>query len=321
MGMSMPAPSTAVDRPSPAPRFEAILLDFLAHLELERGLSRHTLAAYRTDLLQYGAWLASSELDPLKVGSGDLIAYVASLSRREGEREACTPATVRRKSAALRSFYRYLRREDLLRDDPTAGLITPKRGRRLPKVLEYAEVERLLRAPRGNAPTAVRDRAILELMYACGLRASEVVDLEWSDIDLEEGVLRARGKGSKQRLVPVGRKAAAALVAYMRSARPDLAAGGDCAALFLNYRGRPLSRQGLYKIIRTHARAAGLEKEIGPHTLRHSFATHLLSGGCDLRTLQEMLGHADISTTQVYTHLSGERLKEAYFRAHPRAGA
>lgn len=313
-----PATSAAAGPPSTA-RFEAFLLDFLAHLELERGLSRHTLEAYRTDLLQYGNYLGEHDLDPLKVKAGDLLTYVATLADGEGDRPPGTPATVRRKTAALRSFYRHLRREELLHDDPTAGIITPKRARRLPKVLEYPEVERLLKAPRGNEPTAVRDRAILEVMYACGLRASETIGLEWTDIDLEEAVLRAHGKGAKQRLVPLGRQAAAALTAYMRSARPALAGNGESAALFLNYRGRPLSRQGLYKIVRTHARAAGLDAGIGPHTLRHSFATHLLSGGCDLRALQEMLGHADISTTQVYTHLSGERLKEAYFSAHPRA--
>lgn len=304
---------------APSARFESLLLDFLAHLELERGLSRHTLEAYRTDILQFGAYLSAKELDFLTLTTGQMVAYIASLGESDDERKACTPATIRRKSAALRSFYRHLRRENLVHDDPTAGLIAPKRTQRLPKVLEYAEVERLLAAPKTDSPAGLRDRAILEVMYACGLRASEVIGLEWPDVSLEEGALRARGKGSKQRLVPLGRQAAAALASYMRSGRPDLAGDGECAALFLNYRGRPLSRQGLYKIVRGYARDVGLDSRIGPHTLRHSFATHLLAGGCDLRALQEMLGHADISTTQVYTHLSGDRLKEAYFSAHPRA--
>lgn len=305
--------------PTASIRFEHLLLDFLAHLELERGLSRHTLEAYRTDLLQFGAYLNEKGLDLLSVDAGQMVAYVSSLGLPDGERPACTPATIRRKSAALRSFYRHLRRENLVHDDPTAGLISPKRSRRLPRVLEYAQIERLLAAPDMTTPIGLRDRAILEVMYGCGLRASEVIDLEWPDVDLEEGILRARGKGSKQRLVPLGRQAAAALGTYMRRARPELAGGGECPALFLNYRGKPLSRQGLYKLVRGHAKTAGLDSRIGPHTLRHSFATHLLTGGCDLRALQEMLGHADISTTQVYTHLSRERLKEAYFSAHPRA--
>lgn len=312
-------PMDGAERTIVASRFESILLDFLAYLELERGLSRHTLEAYRTDLLQFGAYLAARDIELLAVNAEWLMDYVGSLGRGDDERAPCTPATIRRKTAALRSFFRHLRREELIRDDPTASLITPKRSRHLPKVLEYAEIERLLKAPRGDSATAVRDRAILEVMYACGLRASEVTGLEWPDIDLDEGILRARGKGSKVRLVPLGSQAQAALKAYMRSARPVLAGGGDCVALFLNYRGRPLSRQGLYKMVRNQARAAGLDPGTGPHTLRHSFATHLLAGGCDLRALQEMLGHADISTTQVYTHLSGERLKEAYFQAHPRA--
>lgn len=303
----------------PSARFESLLLDFLAHLELERGLSRHTLEAYRSDILQFGAYLSDNELDLFELDTAQMLTYVATLSRGSDQRQPCTPATVRRKSAALRAFYRHLRRENLVGDDPTAGLIAPKPVRKLPKVLAYAEVERLLRAPDAATPVGIRDRAILEVMYGCGLRASEVIDLEWPDIDLEEASVRARGKGSKQRLVPIGRQAAAALTGYMRSGRPKLAGGRECPALFLNYRGGPLSRQGLYKIVRGHARSAGLEPGIGPHTLRHTFATHLLDGGCDLRALQEMLGHADIATTQVYTHLSGERLKEAYFSAHPRA--
>jgi len=304
----------------PDPAFTALLLDFLANLELERGLSRNTLEAYRADLMQFGAYLARRGDDALQIGPQDLAEFLAELASPDDDRPAVGPATIRRKAAALRSFYRHLRREELLGADPTANLAAPKRARTLPAVLEYPQVEKLLSAPTGAAPTAVRDRAILEVMYGCGLRASEVIGLRWSDVDLEEGVLRARGKGSKQRLVPLGRKAGAAITAYLRSARTQLARGGGPEKLFLNYRGEPLSRQGLYKIVRTNAKRAGIETRIGPHTLRHSFATHLLSGGCDLRALQEMLGHADISTTQVYTHLSGEHLKQAYFSAHPRAG-
>jgi integrase/recombinase XerD len=176
-----------------------------------------------------------------------------------------------------------------------------------------------LREPKGTEPFALRDRALLEVMYACGLRASEVIGLELSDVDLEEGMLCARGKGSKERIVPVGRAAVAALRAYCARGRPALLGTGVESRLFLNRRGAGLTRQGLYKIVQGHARGAGLEQRMSPHTLRHSFATHLLAGGCDLRSLQEMLGHADLATTQVYTHLSAERLKDAYFSAHPRA--
>ncbi len=319
--LSPPQSEPAAAAPQASARHEALLLDFLAYLELERGLSRNTLEAYRTDLLQYGQWLALTHADALTVGPADVADFLADLTEVKPDRAACTPATVRRKAAALRSFYRHLRREELVIDDPTANLIAPKRARKLPNVLEYAEISRLLAAPHGASPVALRDRAILEVMYACGLRASEVIGLEWSEIDLDEGVLRTRGKGSKVRMVPLGRQAAAAISAYLRSGRPELVAGRDEAKLFLNYRGGPLTRQGLYKIVQGHARTAGLEGRISPHTLRHSFATHLLSGGCDLRALQEMLGHADISTTQVYTHLSGEQIKEVYFKAHPRASA
>ena len=203
-------------------------------------------------------------------------------------------------------------------DDPAARLETPRRGRKLPEVLSYSEVQRLLAQPRGDEPTTIRDRALLELMYASGLRASETISLEVSDVDLEHGIVRAMGKGSKERLVPVGGKAVAAVRVYLRSGRPKLVRSPEERILFLNFRGGPLTRQGLYKIVLRHAEAVGLGDRMSPHTLRHSFATHLLSGGCDMRSVQEMLGHADLSTTQLYTHLSGEELKEAYFKAHPR---
>ncbi len=185
-------------------------------------------------------------------------------------------------------------------------------------MLSRDEVNRLLSQPAGNNPAALRDRALLETMYACGLRASEAIGLTLSELDLEAGVLLARGKGSKERLVPIGSKATETLERYLRSSRPRLVGQRDEAHVFVNQRGGPLSRQGLYKIVQRHARTAGLER-MSPHTLRHTFATHLLAGGCDLRSLQEMLGHADIATTQIYTHLSAERLRDVYFDAHPRA--
>jgi integrase/recombinase XerD len=300
-----------------APAFEHLVLDFLAYLEFERGLSRNTLEAYRSDLLQFGAHLAGR--DPLAVTHPDLAGFVSLLADGDGERPPAAPATLQRKVACLRSFYRHLRREGLLERDPTAHLKAPRQSRRLPQVLTRDEVARLLDRPQGTGAAALRDRALLELMYACGLRASEAIGLELSDLDLEAGVLRARGKGAKERLVPVGSAAARALTHYLARGRPRLVGDRLEPRLFVNQRGSGLTRQGLYKIVQRHARAAGLADKMSPHTLRHTFATHLLAGGCDLRSLQEMLGHADIATTQLYTHLSAERLKDVYFGAHPRA--
>jgi integrase/recombinase XerD len=308
-----------------------LLLDFLAYLELERGLSRNTLEAYRADLRQLREFLAARGLGVLEVGHGELAQFLADLAAGSETRAPVAAATLQRKVACLRSFYRHLRREGLLEHDPTADLRGPRRTQRLPAVLSREEVAALLSQPRGSEPLALRDRALLETMYACGLRASEAVALELGDVDLQEGMLRARGKGSKERIVPVGRHAVAALERWLAHGRPvlmgalaDTPAGDEAArvalrALFLNRRGRPLTRQGLYKIVQGHARRAGLAERMSPHTLRHTFATHLLAGGCDLRSLQEMLGHADLSTTQIYTHLSADTLKDVYFSAHPRA--
>ncbi len=314
-----PAQSPIPGGPDAGKRFEGLVLDFLSYLELERGLSRNTLNAYRTDLLQYGEFLAAHEADALTVRGPDIGEFLAELATGNG-RPPCSASTIHRKAACLRSFYKHLRRDELIADDPTAVLSAPRRAKKLPQVLNYAEVQKLLAAPQGDEPTSQRDRALLEVMYACGLRASETIGLELADIDLRQGFLRARGKGSKERLVPLGRKAIAAISVYLRGGRPKLVGERHEARLFVNFRGGPLSRQGLYKIVQRHARTAGLGGgQMSPHTLRHSFATHLLAGGCDLRAVQEMLGHADISTTQMYTHLSGEQLRDVYFDAHPRA--
>jgi integrase/recombinase XerD len=301
-------------------RFEGLVLDFLSYLELERGLSRNTLNAYRTDLLQFGEFLSGRDTDALAVRPSDIADFLAELATGNG-RPACSASTIHRKAACLRSFYKHLRREELIGEDPTAALSAPRRSKKLPHVLNYSEVRKLLASPRGDEPTTLRDRAMLEVMYACGLRASETIGLELSDLDLRQGFLRARGKGSKERLVPLGRQAIAAVSAYLRGGRPKLVGERPERKLFVNFRGGALTRQGLYKIVQRHARDAGLGGKMSPHTLRHSFATHLLAGGCDLRAVQEMLGHADIATTQMYTHLSGDQLKEVYFQAHPRAVA
>jgi integrase/recombinase XerD len=310
-----------IEKPVVERRFEHLVLDFLAYLEFERGLSRNTLDAYRTDLLQYGRFLEEREESALDATPGDVADFLEVLAKGTEERPPASPATIHRKSACLRSFYRHLRRDGLLDTDPTATLSTPRRSRKLPQVLTRGEVEKLLAQPRGTEPAALRDRALLEVMYACGLRASEAIGLELMDVDVEEGVLRARGKGSKERVVPIGQAALTALRIYLERGRPKLVKGAPEVHLFVNFRGGHLTRQGLYKIVRRHALTAGLADRMSPHTLRHTFATHLLSGGCDLRSVQEMLGHADVSTTQLYTHLSSERLKDVYFRAHPRATA
>jgi integrase/recombinase XerD len=300
-------------------RLTELTLDFLATLELERGLSRNTLAAYASDLQQFGTFLARRDRDPLTVDPVDLAAFVTELASGHDDRPPVAPATLQRKIACLRSFYRHLRREELIDHDPTAQLRPPRSRGRLPKVLSRDEVARLLEQPRGSSPGALRDRALLETMYACGLRASEAVTLELVELDLDAGILRARGKGSKERLVPIGSKAVSSLRVYLDQGRPRLVGLRDEPRVFVNLRGGGLSRQGLYKIVQGHARTAGLAERMSPHTLRHTFATHLLAGGCDLRSLQEMLGHADIATTQIYTHLSTDRLRDVYFEAHPRA--
>ena len=301
---------------APPRSLDRLLADFLAYLEFERGLSRNTLEAYRNDLAQLGAYLDERDLDALAVTHRELAGFLSALALG-----GASAATLQRKAACLRSFYRHLRREGQIEHDPTAELRGPRRAQRLPGVLSRDEVGRLLGAPSGSSPSALRDRALLELLYACGLRASEAVGLTLDDVDLQEELLCARGKGSKERLVPIGREAVAALRAYLALGRPVLVGLSPERHLFVNRRGGGLSRQGLYKIVQGHADTVGLKDRMSPHTLRHTFATHLLAGGCDLRTLQEMLGHADIATTQLYTHLSTERLRDVYFDAHPRAHA
>jgi integrase/recombinase XerD len=309
-----------IEKPAVLQPFEHLMLDFLAYLEFERGLSRNTLEAYRSDLLQYGRFLAKRDVSALDATSADVADFLTALANG-GDGPGASTATIHRKAACLRSFYRHLRRENMLQNDPTAALSAPRRGRRLPHVLTRDEVNRLLSEADSTEPAGLRDRALLETMYACGLRASETIGLELADLDLDEQVLRARGKGSKERVVPIGRQAVQALRIYLTNGRPHIVGARVEPHVFVNFRGGALTRQGLYKIVRRHAMRAGLQDRMSPHTLRHTFATHLLAGGCDLRSVQEMLGHADVATTQLYTHLTSQRLKDVYFKAHPRATA
>ena len=296
-----------------------LVLDFLGYLELERGLSRNTLEAYRSDLQQLSSFLDRRGLDPLEITPAELASFVSELAVGRDGRNPVSVATLQRKIACLRSFYRYLRRERLIDHDPAAELRGPRARARLPEVLSRDEVARLLVQPAGSSPGALRDRALLETMYACGLRASEAIGLELSELDLQSGILHARGKGSKERIVPIGSKAIESVRAYLEVGRPRLVGLRDEPKVFVNLRGSGLSRQGLYKIVQRHAASAGLAHRMSPHTLRHSFATHLLEHGADLRVIQELLGHANISTTEIYTHVTGNRLRDIHRKFHPRA--
>jgi integrase/recombinase XerD len=282
---------------------------FLDGLAVERGLSVNTVQAYRRDLLHHLRFLASRGLDhPGKAEESHLIVYLGQL-RRAG----AAAATVMRKLSALRAFYRSLVRDELIPADPTANLPPVRLLRRLPSVLSVEEVERLLVQPDLRTKRGLRDRAMLELLYAAGLRVSELLGLKRGDINPELGLVRCLGKGSKERIVPVGAPALAALRVYLDSRR-------DAAVwLFLGNKGRPLTRVAFWRIISRYARQGGIRGRISPHTLRHSFATHMLEGGADLRAIQELLGHASIATTQIYTHVSVDRLREVYRQYHPRA--
>jgi len=290
---------------------------FLGHLSLERGASAHTIAAYRRDLGAYTTFLASRHLaSPDAVRRDDITAFIATL--RAG---GLAPSSIERKVAAIKSFHKFLVREGLADTHPTSGLPLPKVPDRLPDVISIDEASRLLSQPFGDGPAAYRDRALLEVLYGCGVRVSELVALDLPDIDLEAGEMRVFGKGSKERLVPLAGAASRALADYLAHGRPYLrptsSRSVDPSAVFLNVRGGRLTRQAMFGIVRKYGRRIGLE--LHPHTLRHSFATHLLEGGADLRAVQEMLGHADISTTQVYTHVDRQHVLEEYLSTHPRA--
>ncbi|MBN1321791.1 MAG: tyrosine recombinase XerD [Thermoleophilia bacterium] len=284
----------------------------LRSLRLEKGLSERTVESYRRDLVQFSDFLAARRAGLITASSDDVRDFLAGGEWR--------PATRARKTAAIRSFYRRAVLIDLLTSDPTRGLPGPRLESGLPRTLSVQEVERLLTGPRAD-PRGLRDRALLETLYGAGLRASEALSLRLQDIDLDVGFVRTIGKGDKERVVPLGRKAIEALRAYNERGRPFLGGAGKIKApeLFLNDRGRRLSRQGLHLLIKKYARLAGLPDDVSAHTLRHSFATHLLEGGADLRAVQEMLGHADLSTTQIYTHVTTAHLQKIYRDAHPRA--
>ncbi len=295
--------------------------NFLDYLAVEKGFSANTIAAYRNDLHQLASFV---EEEATKRGTippwvaFDRQAMMSYLLDLKGRGYAAT--TVARKVAAVKSFFAFMVAEGMMKDNPTEGVASSKVGRSLPKPISIAQVHKLLEQPakRGGSE-AKRDSAMLELLYATGMRVSELVSLNIADLDLEGGYVRCFGKGQKERLIPVHERAMKAVKAYLKEVRPRLGRGGDEKAVFLNRRGERLTRQGLWQILKGYAKSADLGTEITPHTLRHSFATHMLGGGADLRSVQELLGHANISTTQVYTHLTTEHVRRAYQKSHPRA--
>jgi integrase/recombinase XerD len=286
---------------------------FLDAQWMERGLSENTLAAYRNDLNGLATWLALRGRDIVDARREDLLDYLS-----ERVINGARPRTTARLLSSLRRFYRYLVREGRLTGDPTARIDTPRIGRPLPDSLSEEEVETLLEAPAVGEALGLRDRAMLELLYACGLRVSELVNLTMEQIDLTQGVVRLMGKGSKERLVPLGEEAVDWLQHYIAQSRPELAAGASARALFITRRGKSMTRQAFWYRLRFYAVKSGINKALSPHTLRHAFATHLLNHGADLRVVQMLLGHSDLSTTQIYTHVARERLKELHSRHHPR---
>ena len=290
--------------------------EYLGTLEAERGVSRNTLSAYRRDLRDFLSFVDDLGKRFDGIETDDIVTYAGRLRRR-----GLAPASIARRLSAIRGFYRHCRRERDVRRDPTEHLERPRRSRPLPRTLSRAAAAALVEAPSSGRPLAVRDRAMLELLYATGMRASECLDLTLEDLNLTAGYVVCTGKGRKQRLVPVGAEALARVREYLRDVRPRLTRRRDSGHVFVNLRGQRLSRQALWTIVRRAATRAGITRRVSPHVLRHSFASHLLEGGADLRSVQVMLGHADIGTTQIYTHLPSAALKRMYETFHPRAKA
>jgi integrase/recombinase XerD len=295
---------------------------FLDHLMIERGLSGHTVAAYRRDLERYATFLRARGItDVRRVDERAVAAHVAAVSAStygDGRRYRAT--SVVRALSSVRAFHRFLLRDGKISSDPTSAVIRPKLPRSLPKPLSVDDVARVLAHPDRSAK-GLRDRAVLETLYGAGLRISELVGLDVDDLDLQEGSVRVLGKGGKERDVPIGRYARDAISTYLTRVRPQIVTARSRSALFLNLRGGRLTRQGCTGIVQQHAVGAGIRKKVSPHTFRHSFATHLLEGGADVRVVQELLGHASVATTQVYTLVTRQHLREVYFTSHPRARA
>ena len=285
---------------------------FIDHVWLEDGLSKNTLESYRADLSQFNAWLTKQHKALLSANQADIQQYLAVKFPQS------KPRSISRLIASMRRFYRYALRENLIKTDPMLQIESPKLPRSLPKSLNEQEVEDLLNAPDINQPIGLRDRAMLELLYASGLRVSELVTVKVNEVSTQDGVVRVTGKGSKTRLVPMGEEAADWIDQYLKQARPEILQKRLCDAMFVTARADAMTRQAFWYLIKRYALVAGITKHMSPHVLRHAFATHLLNHGADLRVVQMLLGHADISTTQIYTHVARERLKQLHSVHHPR---
>lgn len=295
----------------------AAISSFLTHVKVEKGLSINTLSAYQRDMAKFEAFAKKRKVSLEGATRDDLVDFLAGLYRQKLESR-----TVARQLVTLRNFFRFAQTQELISSDPSSNLESPKIRRHLPGYLRLEEVEKLLEQPDQKTPTGLRDRAMLEVLYSTGLRVSELIGLKVSDLNSKVGCVRCLGKGDKERIVPIGKKALGMVERYVLEGRPELlrqAKASSSPALFMNRRGKALSRVGVWKILSAYGRRAGLRVGLTPHMLRHSFATHLLERGADLRSVQLMLGHADISTTQIYTHVVEERLKQIYKAHHPRA--
>ena len=291
---------------------DQLLDQFINQLKVERGLAVNTILAYNHDLMGFFEFLKRRGVSPVQVNQDDLLSFIAE------KKTQLSPRSLVRNLVSIRMFYRFLVTEGKIDSNPARLMGIPKMYRYLPDILSRDEVEALLLQPDIQTVLGKRDKAILELLYATGLRVTELISLKMIDINLEVGFIRTIGKGSKERIIPMGTKAMDSLKEYLTDSRPSFPKKEEFSYIFLNSRGRPLTRQGLWKIIKSYALKAGITKTVTPHTVRHSFATHLLEGGADLRSIQIMLGHSDISTTQIYTHIARERLKEIHERYHPR---
>jgi len=290
-----------------------LIQDYLHYLKIERGLSENTRQSYRQDLKQYQQFLVSQKLTSFTEDRFIILGFLQAQTTAKKAQSSIT-----RSISTLRKFYQYLAREGRIQKDPMLQIDSPKQGRHLPAVLSSEEIERLLKTPDTSTPLGLRDRAILEVLYATGLRVSELVHLKLTDLHLSLGLIQTLGKGDKERIIPIGDVAVDWINQYLERSRNRLTKGKDSPYLFVNFHGNGLTRQGIWKNLKVIVQAAGIDKDVTPHTLRHSFATVLLENGADLRIVQELLGHSDISTTQIYTHISKKHLTEVYQRSHPR---
>ena len=288
---------------------------FLSYLAVEKGLSKNTLESYGRDVRKFVLYLDKNKIKTVQdITYGTILDFLSDFKK-----QGFSDTTTVRNIVSIKQFFKYLLVEKIIKEDPTSQIRTPRMKKSIPGVITLQEVERVLASPDESTPEGIRDTAMLEVLYATGIRASELIGLKLNDVNFEMGFVIVYGKGSKERIVPMGEKALEKLKPYMESSRPALLKTKESKALFVTIRGKGMTRQGFWKLIKTHAINSGIAKNISPHTLRHSFATHLLERGADLRSIQIMLGHSDISTTQIYTHVESERLKEIHKKYHPRS--